>query len=466
MTCLAALASILLAAQPPTPGLPTELTSGLWSVTWRREHFSPAIIRGLVGIRTGADATAGRAWLETLYNGQGSFEVGGVSWDGAQDIGFTLTRNQGSFRFHGRLLTADLMDGSVEWTASNGLSQVDAFSAEHRAVPFFDGQRAGRTLARWTGAHPSVDELALSRLVLRAQETNSDALIVVADGNVVSERYSGRTISPLSLQSITKPLSGLAIGQMYALGLIESLDVPLTKWLPEAGGGPLDDVTLRHVLTHTSGLDPGDTQLLNRAPDKVDFALRATRVADPGSMFAYNNRASELLTVVASRVTGTTIDRWLTASLFAPAGLSSVQWPVDARGHPSTYGGLMMSPMDLAVVGQVLLDGGRLGEEQLVPECWLVESTAPNVQAAPGIGLQWFLAPSQEPDPSVFWHSGSCGQYFLVFPESRIVIVRMAHISYDPTSDNDTTEFTDILALSRDVALGAMLRRGAAAWPP
>jgi CubicO group peptidase (beta-lactamase class C family) len=411
-----------------TDCLPEDPLEGTWSLRWRRSVWQPRVLDGAMSLRRVGDSWTGSAWVDTVDRGEAFFDVRDPHLDGSH-VSFTLHETWTSVTFDGRLL-GSTMEGSATWQDPGGGTQRDAFSAVRRDVARLDEDATGRRFD--VAADPAavgLDPLALDQLVLLAEEADSDALIVVSDGKLACDRRFGSERLPMNVASITKAISSLAIAFLEQDGKIDDLDAHLSRWYPEFGADERLGVTLRQILSHATGLDPGDTQELNKAPDQLAHARAAKLVEPSGTKFVYNNRAMELLSGIVEAESGQPIDAYLGSKLFQPLGMRSVDWPHDGAGHPPTYGGLALDAMDLAVLGQALADGGHWYGKPVIPATWIDRVLDPPASPGP-VALGWFQVAASRDDPRVigFMHSGDGGQYLFVFPQARLVVVRQAGV--------------------------------------
>lgn len=238
-----------------------------------------------------------------------------------------------------------------------------------------------------------VNKQALDELLVRAEETHSDAIVILRDGKLVGAWHSGGVLEKIETMSITKSVLNLAIGRLITLGKIDSIDQPVHSFFPEWNQGLYARVTLRHLLTHTSGLQANiTTEKIYASRDFVDFALHSDIVDEPGSKFFYNNKAVNLLAGIAQNASGKPLDAFLRDDLFAELGISDFDWQHDRAGNPHGMSGLQIRPEDLARLGQFTLDRGKLGEKQLIDESWFDRSFAPGSSLNPYYGLLWWLS--------------------------------------------------------------------------
>ncbi|HEY9854999.1 MAG TPA: serine hydrolase domain-containing protein, partial [Stenomitos sp.] len=273
------------------------------------------------------------------------------------------------------------------------LAAVPAGGAPEVAPYFETSTVAPGFLPRTTPAAVGLDAQRLGALVDGARLANSDALIVLKDGKVVVERYFDQPVGPIACMSITKAVSSLAILKLLDEGKIRSLEEPLTTWFPEWQPDPLKArITLRQVLTHTSGL--GHSMLgseLYRNDDMLAFAKGLPAEHEPGSKWEYNNAAAMLLAGIVKAASGRPIDDYLQDKLFLPLGIVDWTWHRDRAGNPDTFGGLALRPRDLARIGQLMLDQGRWQGRQVLSIRSVTEATAPAQRLFQHQALIWML---------------------------------------------------------------------------
>lgn len=235
-----------------------------------------------------------------------------------------------------------------------------------------------------------LDAAKVQALMARAEAAQSDALVLVREGRVVVDRRFGSKDEPHSLMSVTKVIAGLAVGMLLDEGRIRSLDEPMSTWFPDWREGPKSAILLRHVLTHTSGLGRGlNGSEINPQADRVAFAAGTPLSDPPGTRWAYNNLGVQLLAKVVQDSAGEPIDHYLAQRLFGPLGIKEWRWSRDRAGNVDTYGGLVLGALDLAKIGQLVLDEGQWQGRRIVSARYLREATTPAGQLP--TGLLWFV---------------------------------------------------------------------------
>lgn len=246
-------------------------------------------------------------------------------------------------------------------------------------VPAFEpGPGAPGFRPRTTPEAAGIAPARLQRVLAAAKAADSDALIVLRDGKVLAERYFHGGPRPLPAMSISKAVASLAIGMLVDDGTIASIDLPMSTWLPEWAADPRKSrVTLRHVLTHTSGVG---RQMMGgeiySQPDYVAFARALPAGAEPGSAWVYNNAVLELIAEVVRQAAGMPLDAFLEARLFEPLGVTAT-FGHDDRGNPDVFGGLVLTPRDLATIGLLIQQDGVWAGRRLISHAWLVAASTP-----------------------------------------------------------------------------------------
>lgn len=251
------------------------------------------------------------------------------------------------------------------------------------------GHPAGAPFQRVDAEQAGLNSGALARLVQRAGETNTDALVILHAGRIVGDWRFGKLARPIEAMSITKSVVNLAIGHLVMNDKLR-IDDPVAKFYPAWRGSQREAITIRQLLDHTSGLEGetcADEVYLNR--DIVQLALDAPLGSAPGTVFFYNNKAVNLLAGVVEKSSGRKLDEYLRDEVFAPLGVGGFSWMRDSAGNPHAMAGLRIDAVDLARVGQLMLQEGVHNGTRIVSGEWVRES----VQLSGSVsrcGLLWW----------------------------------------------------------------------------
>lgn len=231
---------------------------------------------------------------------------------------------------------------------------------------------------------------------------------------------------PSDVYSVSKGVSVLAAGIAVAEGVL-SAETRAVDVVPLTDVGPgVDQVTLRHLLTMTSGIDfewfagqpvPGD--------DLARTMLRAGS-RGPGRVFQYSDASTYVaMRMLASRV-GDVRD-WLLPRLFGPLGIPSPAWTRCPSGYVLGGSGLHLRTSDLVRIGRVLRDGGRFGERRIVDAAWVAAMHVdPRETGAPAPWSRYGMGGWEGPGRG--WRlDGLNGQYVFVSAMHDAVIAITAH---------------------------------------
>ena len=243
---------------------------------------------------------------------------------------------------------------------------------------------------------PSQDKL--DSLVAKAKQTHSDGLIVLQNGEVLIEAYFDQPRTPTYIASIAKALDCMAVLKLLSDGKIKSIDQPIADFYPEWRQGQKKDITLRMILSHTSGLQNlVNTRLeIETGPngsgdDLVKLALAAEVTDKPGTVFNYNNKATCLLPGIIEQASGLRMDKYFEKEFYPILGIKNYDWKRDGTGRPQGHGGIKLLPMDLAKFGQLMLNKGKWNTHQILAERWVDSALKPSQNINPNIGLVWNL---------------------------------------------------------------------------
>jgi CubicO group peptidase (beta-lactamase class C family)/chromosome segregation ATPase len=258
------------------------------------------------------------------------------------------------------------------------------------------------------------------------------SVIIVRNNYMVVERYfrEGTRTKPHNLKSATKSvmaaLTGIAIEKGYL-----RLDQPIGDFLPQAKY--LDDprkadITLLHLLTMTSGLEQTSSQAYNslamNSTDWVWTILNRPLVADPGTKHQYSTGDTHILSAVLTGATGMSTRDFAEKYLFGPLGISVKGWEIDPKGINQGGNNLSLIPLDMALFGQLYLDGGIYRNQQIIPKWWVEASTRPNYLGKHELyGYYSYLWYSRPMGANAFVAVGYGGQYIYVSPEYNCVVV-------------------------------------------
>jgi CubicO group peptidase (beta-lactamase class C family) len=263
-------------------------------------------------------------------------------------------------------------------------------------------------------------------------------LIVLQDGAIRLERYAltGGPKTRWHSFSVAKSMTSTLVGAAMKDGFIKSLDDPVTRYIKGLAGSAYEGVSVRQLLTMTSGVKWNEdytdlksdvAQMYAVAPDPgvdmtVSYVRKLPREAPPGTKWVYKTSETNLVGVLVMEATGKHIADYLSEKIWRPYGMErDAEWMVDDVGHEQGGCCLAMTARDLARFGQFILDGGKVGGSSILPDTWLAEATRNQIGHIPGAGsygYQWWPRPD-----GTFEGRGIYGQTLHIDPKRRLVIV-------------------------------------------
>ena len=289
--------------------------------------------------------------------------------------------------------------------------------------------------------------------------TDVRAAVIVKNGVMVDEYYKSGfdETSVFTLQSCSKSFTSAIMGIAIDQGYIESVDEPISNYFPHLLDNPspyAGEVTIWHLLTHTSGFYGTDNELWGdwRTSDNwVDYVLEQSIVTRPGSTFNYSTGNSHLLGVIVEMATGKSLYEYGKEVLFDPLGMESVECGLDPQGHCDGGNGFAMNVYDMAKFGQLFLQKGKWEGEQILSENWVEGSTSLQFKRSTGTadyGYQWWVRTFGDQQYPAFFAQGHFGQYIFVVPDLELVVV---FTSYHNGSSSMYWQFvSDIVAACND----------------
>ena len=279
------------------------------------------------------------------------------------------------------------------------------------------------------GTHQSLDEF------MDANRTGG--VLVIQDGRVRLERYKlgfgpGKRWTSFSVaKSITSTLVGAAVKDGY----IASLDDRASKYLPILKGGGYDGVTVRQILTMTSGVkwnedysDPKSdvAQLFLPSPPGVDRTLvymsGRPREATPGTRWNYNTGETNLIGRIVAAAIHKPLAGYLSEKIWRPFGMeTNAAWLTDELGQETGGCCLSVTLRDYGRIGLFVLADGKVGGNHVVPDWWFAAATHKQVDIGDpghGYGYQWWTD-----DVGTVNALGIFGQAIHIDPKRHLVVV-------------------------------------------
>ncbi len=318
-------------------------------------------------------------------------------------------------------------------------------------------------------ADVGMDKIFFENLINRLSDTENHrihSLLIIKDGKLVFEEYfsgekfelavyTGETGFGINdrhtLCSATKSFTSALLGIAIDKGYLNSAGQKVFEFFPDYeilfNSTPgKKDLTLHHLLTMTSGLEYDDTTYpythimndMNRmygSNDPAYFLLSKNLLRTPGTLFDYRNSNTNILGEIIHKATGQRLDLFSETYLFSKLGISDYKWQKLPAGMVLASGELRLRPRDMAKFGYLFASGGMWNNERILSQEWIDLSTHKHISQLygaaygweDGYGYQWWLCEDiNGRDFNAYMASGWGGQWIIVSPEHKLVVVSTA----------------------------------------
>ncbi len=269
------------------------------------------------------------------------------------------------------------------------------------------------------------------------KDQRTAGLVIIQDGKIRVEKYGlgfsadGRWTSFSVAKSFTSTLVGAAIKDGY----IKSIDDKVSDYIPDLKGSVYDNVTIKQLLTMTSGVkwnedyaDPkSDVALFNahKAEPGVDVTVsymrKLKREAPPGTKWVYKTGETNLIGVLVSSAIKKNLSAYLSEKIWRPFGMEhNASWLLGSTGHEISGCCVQASTRDFARFGLFILGGGIAEGKSVLPDGWIAEATTKHAdtdQAEYGYGYQWWTV-----NDGSYAAKGIFGQGIFIDPKRKLVI--------------------------------------------
>lgn len=279
-------------------------------------------------------------------------------------------------------------------------------------------------------------------------DTYTTGFMVAVDDQIISENYyQGEAANNQHIMfSVSKSFVSAMLGIAVDEGKIDSIEDPITKYLPELAASGYNGVRIKDILQMSSGVffneDYNDPMSdVNRMGLTVatggsldEFALSLKQKWQPGTFNNYVSVDTHVLGMLLTKVTGQSISSYLQDKIWQPLGMEfDGHWLTDGVNMEMAMGGLNVALRDMARMGRLYLHKGAMNGIQIVPAEWVTASITPdaphlmpgkdnpNSSNPNGYGYQWWTPIEPHGD---FFAAGIYYQYIYVDPTTGVVIAK------------------------------------------
>lgn len=284
------------------------------------------------------------------------------------------------------------------------------------------------------------------------------AVLVFKNDTLLFEQYwKGHTEETVSNSfSVAKTMVAILVGIAADEGKIESLDEPICTYLPEFCADGKEKITIRHLLTMSSGLDwteSAKNPLSDNAEsyygeDLYNLVTSQEVESEPGKIFKYQSGNSQLLGFIIEKATGNDLSRYAEEKLWKKQGAEhEAYWSLDKeQGDEKAFCCMYATARDYGRLGILLLNEGKFNGKQIIPSWYYKEMMTPApLGTEDGIpnyryGLHTWIY--MDNDSQVNYCRGVKGQYVIAIPDENLVIVRIGsakkpNFNFEKNMQND-----------------------------
>ena len=292
------------------------------------------------------------------------------------------------------------------------------------------------------------------------------AYMVIKNDSIIFEEYWNGYSSDSSSNSFSMAKSWIStlVGIAIKEGKIESINQKACDFLPEFCEGDNSKITIKHLLTMSSGLDwdedyhdpLGQTAEAYFAPNLRKQMMRLKAVENPGEIFKYHSSCSQLLAFIVESATGKSVNQYISEKLWKPMGAKHpALWNTDTkRGDEKAFCCINSNARDFARLGKLYLNQGNWNGTQILDSNYVKEATsAANLLDEDGnknvnYGYQFWIANRRGLD--VYYTRGLWGQYVICIPEKDMIIVRLGRNYGFHLEDGHSEDFYQFIDAALD----------------
>ncbi len=299
------------------------------------------------------------------------------------------------------------------------------------------------------------------------------SILLVRNGYLVFERYyhGGGRDQRTELWSVTKSISSALVGIAVDRGDIAHVDRLMVDYLPDYP--EFGNISIRQVLTHTTGLNWNENTLWDGWMDSGDWtraALEKGTSSLPGKRFLYSSANSHFLSALIKAATGRSPGRFAVENLFEPLGIPFTPdlkrhtswndymlpipgtWRKDPSGLEIGGFGLRLTSREMAKLGFLFLNRGKWEDQVVISEDWIAASSRDHVsrRVNEGYGYQWWVV--ERAGQLTFTADGWGGQIICVVPALDMVIVLKCD-ARNPQGYREDHDYYRVITLAIESAL-------------
>ncbi|MCJ7934204.1 MAG: beta-lactamase family protein [Chryseobacterium sp.] len=282
-------------------------------------------------------------------------------------------------------------------------------------------------------------------LVDNLKQSKTAAFVVIRKGKILHEQYwdGYNQLSQTNSFSMAKAVTVMLLGKALEEGIITSIDEKVSGFYPELKEKAFGDrVTLKNLAQMEAGLDwdenynnpflPNAKAYYGKDLVKAVFSRRFKE--EPGTKFEYQSGSTQLLGFALKKALGKSLAAYLSEKFWIPLGMEqNAKWSTDSYGMEKTYCCIHSNARDFAKLGQLFLNDGKAGDQQILNFDFIEMMRTPTEKSERIYGLGLWI--NHDNPIKHYYFLGLQGQYIIMVPEHDMVIVRTGSYSNNPKND-------------------------------
>jgi len=313
-----------------------------------------------------------------------------------------------------------------------------------------------------------MDSQLLNLAFKQARQTSFvDGILIIRNGFLVAERYyNGYDLAtPHNVMSVSKSFLSAITGMALQQGYIDNLEEKMLDYFPEYIHPGMDprkyDITIRHLLTMRMGIrgEADDSYRvyweLYTSDNWIKKTIEAPLIDDPGAKMHYNTFQTHLLSAIITKASQRSTLKYAETALFNPMKIEIASWEQDPQGYYFGGNSMHFTPREMAMLGFLYLNNGRINGRQIIPADWVELTLSPSTNFPHpnewgefknyNYAYLWWLGQINNYD--MYMGYGYGGQFVVVFPSLNLIVVSTAKNQVDPdTSTVQEWAIFDIIA--------------------
>lgn len=275
--------------------------------------------------------------------------------------------------------------------------------------------------------------------------SNTASFLVVKNGKIIHEQYWNgyNELSKTNSFSMAKAVTVMLLGKAIEEGKISSVDDRFTDYFPEFKNKEFaENLTLKNLAQMESGLNwqedyknpflPNAKVYYGRSLIKATFSRKFKQ--HPGERFEYQSGSTQLLGFAVRKAVNQTLASYLSEKIWTPLGMEQdAEWSTDESGMEKTYCCIHSTTSDFAKLGQMFLNDGKAGDQQILNLDFVNQMRAPTEKSDEIYGMGFWI--NYDNPIKHYYFLGLQGQYIIMVPEHNMVIVRTGSFNNLPKSD-------------------------------